>query len=131
MTYSCVLEPHSTDFLGHHHRTKKTKSKNHTLKNLTLWQCVKVKQHSQYKSILVSVRLKIIHAIVKAHCLNPHYSRTPCTISYDKGKPGKKSIKIFSMAPPGFEPGIFCVWALNANHYTTENLLDVNIKSYL
>ena len=33
---------------------------------------------------------------------------TPCTISYDKGKPGKKYIKKFSMAPPGFEPGIFC-----------------------
>ena len=53
------------------------------------------------------------------------------TISYDKGKPGKKSIKKFSMAPPGFEPGIFCVGAQNANHYTIEDLLDCGLKSPL
>ena len=53
------------------------------------------------------------------------------TISYGKGEPGKKSIKKISMAPPGFEPKSICAWNLHSNHYTTQDLLDEKLKSYL
>ena len=41
--YSFTLEPRSMDSLSNQHHAKKTKSKNCTLKVLTLWHCVKVK----------------------------------------------------------------------------------------
>ena len=39
-----------------------------------------------------------------------------------------KSIKKKFRAPPRFEPLIMCIWALNAEYYTTVDLLDSGLK---
>ena len=67
----------------------------------------------------------------KIYILQDLYSLEQITLSYFINEQHFYYIKKNYMAPPGFEPVTICVGALNANHYTTENLLDMNIKSYL